>query len=192
MQTRRLTGTIACVLLAGAVTGCGGTYIRIGKPPALRSDRETQLIARPPVAYLQSPSAPATPPTDPAPTPLERAPGLAAEPPSAAPLPLAASPGQGQGEGLPEPPPPPPVTRTLPLAEALRLLATKAGVTSDVQIAGSPTVEVTGEPSGNLAADLAALMGSVRPAHYAAIGIDHKGTPIRLFISPYPIVGAGQ
>jgi hypothetical protein len=148
-------------------------------------------LAAPPVPPPSPGQMTAITPVTASTTPLSSEP-QAAEPPSAAPLPLAASPGQGQGEGLPEPPPPPPVTRTLPLAEALRLLATKAGVTSDVQIAGSPTVEVTGDPSGNLAADLAALMVSVRPAHYAAIGIDRKGTPIRLFISPYPIVGAGQ
>ena len=194
MQARRLTGTLVCILLTGAVSGCGGTYIRIGKPPDLRSDRETQLIVRPPVPPSQSLSAPTTPPTDPAPTPLERAPGLAAEPPSAAPLPLAASLGQGQGEGLkaePLPAPTAPVPQVMSLASAVQQLANRNNIPALIEIHGAPDVTLTGEPP-RLETALASLLHAATPRHYGAIARSQSGAPVALIVSPYPVVGAGQ
>ncbi|WP_395830704.1 hypothetical protein [Elstera sp.] len=177
------------------LAGCGDTVIRIGTPVALQSDRETRLVPRavsPAVPASQSPSAPATPPTDPAPTPLERAPGLAAEPPSAAPLPLAASPGQGQGEGLkadPLPAPVMPVSRTVPFSEALRVLADHHGIRLATSLSGDPSVEIAPTPGSDLAANVRGLLAAVSPPHYAAVSLNGDGLPTALIIAPHPIVG---
>lgn len=199
MQARRLTSTLACILVAGSVTGCGDTRIRIGKPPAFRSDRETQLIARAP-----APEIPPAKPAPEAPTPIDRAPGLAAplpEPPApapaaAAPLALAVAPGPGEGAGFSPSapsapvPPPAPVTRTLALGEALRLLADHHGVRLAHTLIGTPTVEVTGDPGPDLAANLRALLASVTPTYHTAIALSPDGLPAAVLVTPYPIVGA--
>lgn len=204
MQARRLTSTLACVLVAGSVTGCGDTRIRIGKPPAFRSDRETQLIARAPAPEIP-PAKPAPQTTvGEAPTPIDRAPGLAAplpEPPApasaaAAPLALAVAPGQGEGAGSSPSgatallPPPAPVTRTLALGEALRLLADHHGVRLAHTLIGTPTVEVTGDPGPDLAANLRALLASVTPAYHTAVTLNADGLPATVIVSPHPIVGS--
>lgn len=157
-----------------------------------------------PVA-LASPPPPVTAPVPPpapvdvspisAPTPLSSEPP-AAVPPAAAPLTTAVPPDGGQGPGLTEtlasapPLPPAPVTRTLALAEALRLLADHHGVRVAHTLIGTPTVEVTGDPGPDLAANLRALLASVTPTYHTAIALTPDGLPAAVLVTPYPIVGA--
>lgn len=174
--------TVVAFGLTAALAACGDARLRIRAPSAFS---ETNFVAPQAVAPLV-----AHPPTL-APQPSEP---LAAEPPAAAPLPLAASLGVGQGEGLPPEVPAVPVAaipQTMGLAEAIDRLATHHNLTSDVKIAGAPEVTISGEPPA-LSAGLSALLAAATPRHYAAIVRDRSGTPVRIIVSPYPIIGAAN
>lgn len=205
MQAWRLTRTLACVLVAGSVTGCGDTRIRIGKPPAFRSDNDTQLIVRAPDAQPTQPASGATlaeTPIPATPTPIDRSPALGAAVPSVAPIDLAPPSATPDGpEGRPStvladpstPPAPEPVapapvfTADAALAEigqrhGLRIIARLAPGT----VLTGPLPASVGTRDG----DIANLLTSLSLPHHSALAMDAAGQPAVLIVAPYPIVGA--
>lgn len=208
MQARRLTSTLACVLVAGSVTGCGDTRIRIGKPPAFRSDNDTRLIVRAPEAQpTQAALAPAETPIPETPilatpTPIDRSPALGAAAPSAAPIALVPSSAPSEASAR-APVPPLAEPRSLPAPEpvapapvftadvALAELGQRHGLRIVARLA--PGTVLTGAlpaPGGARDADIANLLASLSHPHHSAIAIDATGQPAVLIVAPYPIVGA--